>query len=92
LRIPLVINFFATAEHIHALSSPQLQNVVDAVMFEPGAWHPPKDKVMPIDIIMRRGVGMRVCVCGDIRLVFDIYSYSLYGQVVSCHAIGLIVQ
>ena len=52
LRIPLVLNFFACSEHIHALSQVKLQNVLDAIMFEPGAWHPPKDKKIPACILV----------------------------------------
>lgn len=36
LRIPLVISLFATEDRIHSLRSEQLQEVLDAVMFEPG--------------------------------------------------------
>ena len=36
LRIPLVLSFFATNDRAHALTSPQLQQMLDAVMFEPG--------------------------------------------------------
>lgn len=52
LRIPLVLNFFACSEHIHALSQITLQNVLDAIMFEPGAWHPPKEKKIPASILI----------------------------------------
>lgn len=54
LRIPLVLNFFATSEHIHALSQTKLQEVLDAIMFEPGAWHPPKEKKAPASITICR--------------------------------------
>jgi hypothetical protein len=52
LRIPLVLNFFACSEHIHSLSQLKLQNVLDAIMFEPGAWHPPKEKKIPANILI----------------------------------------
>ena len=40
IRIPLVINFFASAENINALSHPDMQRLIDSVMFEPGLWQP----------------------------------------------------
>uniref|UniRef100_A0A7S1J653 ubiquitinyl hydrolase 1 n=1 Tax=Eutreptiella gymnastica TaxID=73025 RepID=A0A7S1J653_9EUGL len=36
IRLPLVLAFFATADRIHTLRNPQLQDVLDAVLFEPG--------------------------------------------------------
>ncbi len=36
LRIPLVLSFFASQEHIVALLSPTVQALLDAVLFEPG--------------------------------------------------------
>ena len=38
LRIPLILNFFASPEHIHALGQERLQTVVDGALFEPGLW------------------------------------------------------
>lgn len=38
LRIPLILNFFATPEHIHALGVERLQTVIDGALFEPGLW------------------------------------------------------
>lgn len=38
LRIPLVLQFFACQEHIAALACEQLQEVLDACLFEPGQW------------------------------------------------------
>lgn len=38
LRIPLVLQFFACQEHIAALGCEQLQEVLDACLFEPGQW------------------------------------------------------
>ena len=35
MRIPLVLQFFSTPEHVNALAVPQLRNVLDAVLFEP---------------------------------------------------------
>ena len=40
LRIPLVITFFSGAEHIRALKHPQMQEVLDSCLFEPGDWQP----------------------------------------------------
>lgn len=40
IRIPLVINFFASPENINALSHPDMQRLLDSVMFEPGLWQP----------------------------------------------------
>ena len=36
LRIPLVVAFFASDDRIHSLQSRQLQNLLDAVLLEPG--------------------------------------------------------
>ena len=36
LRIPLVIQFFATEDRIHSLKSPELRELLDSVLFEPG--------------------------------------------------------
>jgi hypothetical protein len=47
LRIPLLLNFFADASRTSALSSPELQHMLDAVLFEPGEWQPPVAKTMP---------------------------------------------
>eukprot|EP01012_Entosiphon_sulcatum_P009332 TRINITY_DN1521_c0_g2_i1.p1 TRINITY_DN1521_c0_g2~~TRINITY_DN1521_c0_g2_i1.p1 ORF type:complete len:4962 (-),score=1074.52 TRINITY_DN1521_c0_g2_i1:73-14958(-) len=35
LRVPLVLGFFASADRVHTLRSQQLQDVLDAVLFEP---------------------------------------------------------
>lgn len=40
LRIPLVLSFFCGAEHIRALKNPQMQEVLDSCLFEPGDWQP----------------------------------------------------
>lgn len=50
LRIPLVLHFFSNHDHIKALSMYELQCVVDSVVFEPGMYHPPKEKVLPTTI------------------------------------------
>ena len=38
LRIPLVLGFFTDRERILFLTEKQLQDVLDAVLFEPGGW------------------------------------------------------
>jgi hypothetical protein len=50
LRIPLVLNFFSNPEHIGALSSLDVQSLIDSVVFEPGLWHPPVKKVIPVSV------------------------------------------
>ena len=40
LRIPLVMQFFSDQMRITALASDELQGVLDACLFEPGAWQP----------------------------------------------------
>jgi hypothetical protein len=47
-----VLNFFAFSEHIHSLSQLKLHNVLDAIMFEPAAWHTPKEKKIPANILI----------------------------------------
>ena len=36
LRIPLVLSLFATEDRLHSLRSPELQALLDSVLFEPG--------------------------------------------------------
>ena len=36
LRLPLVLNFFATDDRIHKLAMPKLRDILDSVLFEPG--------------------------------------------------------
>ena len=36
LRLPLVLNFFATDDRVHKLSLPKLRDILDSVVFEPG--------------------------------------------------------
>ncbi|CAJ1373459.1 unnamed protein product [Effrenium voratum] len=38
LRIPLLLSFFTDRQRVSALREPQLQVVLDAVLFEPGPW------------------------------------------------------
>ncbi len=47
LRVPLLVRFFAQTSHTAALSNPQLQEVLDAALFEPGRWQPNTPKEMP---------------------------------------------
>merc|ERR1711871_938964 len=47
LRIPLVLQFFAMQEHTPALGEPELQNVIDCCLFEPGVWREPGDVRCP---------------------------------------------
>lgn len=41
IRIPLVVSFFATRDRQTYLFNPQLQGLIRAVLFEPGAWVEP---------------------------------------------------
>ena len=36
LRLPLVLNFFATDDRVHKLALPRLRDILDSVVFEPG--------------------------------------------------------
>lgn len=47
LRIPLVMRFFADKSRIQALGELQIQEIVDACLFEPGPWHKDKDRKLP---------------------------------------------
>ena len=47
LRVPLLVRFFAQTSHTAALSNPQLQEILDAALFEPGRWQPNTPKEMP---------------------------------------------
>jgi len=47
IRIPLVLTFFGTEDRIHALRNPQLQMVLDSVLFEPGRYLPAGCKEVP---------------------------------------------
>ena len=40
VRVPLLLQLFADATRVRALGSPELRDVVDACLFEPGAWQP----------------------------------------------------
>ena len=47
LRVPLLLRFFSTSAHVHALGSPKLQAALDAALFEPGLWQPEAVKSPP---------------------------------------------
>jgi hypothetical protein len=47
LRIPLVLKFFATQEMTSALSCPELMEMLDGVVFEPGEWQASEAKAVP---------------------------------------------
>ena len=40
LRVPLLLSLFADATRVRALGSPELRDVLDACLFEPGPWQP----------------------------------------------------
>lgn len=42
LRIPLVLRLLSDESRVRALASPELQGVLDSVLFEPGQWRPPR--------------------------------------------------
>ena len=47
LRVPLLMRFFAQPAHTQALAQVELQEVLDAALFEPGGWQPNAPKPMP---------------------------------------------
>ena len=47
LRVPLLMRFFAQPAHTQALAQVELQEVLDAALFEPGGWQPDAPKPMP---------------------------------------------
>jgi len=48
LRIPLVLKFFATQEMTSALACPELMEMLDGVIFEPGEWQATEAKSVPV--------------------------------------------
>ena len=50
LRIPLIISLFSTEDRIHSLRSEELQNVLDAVLFEPGIHLPCQAGAVPSEV------------------------------------------
>jgi len=43
MRIPLVLGFFSTPERVRALQVPELRDLLESVVFEPGRWISPKN-------------------------------------------------
>jgi hypothetical protein len=50
LRIPLMLNFFATEGRLTSLASPKLRAVLDGVLFEPGHWRSNRQLDVPDEI------------------------------------------
>ncbi len=50
IRIPLVLNFFASQDNIPALGLLEIQSILDSVLFEPGLWHPNRPKTVPSNV------------------------------------------
>ena len=53
LRVPLLLLFFADSARTPCLAQRQLQQVLDAALFEPGEWQPDQAK----QVRGRLGVG-----------------------------------
>jgi len=47
LRIPLVLQFFATQVRVKALHSKRLRDIVDGTLFEPATWQATEQKAVP---------------------------------------------
>lgn len=50
LRVPLVLSLFATEDRIHSLRSEELQEVLEAVLFEPGKYLPSDEDKIPAEV------------------------------------------
>ena len=50
LRIPLLLTFFADPQRIGALAHPKIQALLEAALFEPGAWQPTAVRPLPTHI------------------------------------------
>jgi hypothetical protein len=50
IRVPLVLRFFAVPERVTALGCPKLRQVLDDVLFEPGAWQSSDNNAPPATI------------------------------------------
>jgi len=50
LRIPLLLTFFADPQRIGALAHPKIQALLEAALFEPGAWQPAAVRPLPTHI------------------------------------------
>lgn len=51
IRTPLILRFFSDHARLRALSSPELRDVLDACLFEPGLWCPPTGTDAPSSAI-----------------------------------------
>ena len=47
IRTPLILRFFSDHARLRALASPELRDVLDACLFEPGLWRPPTSIGLP---------------------------------------------
>lgn len=47
LRVPLMLKFFSDQIRLSSLALPELQEVMDACLFEPGQWHPDDPRTVP---------------------------------------------
>ena len=50
LRIPLMLNFFSNEARLRSLRNKELQEVLDAALFEPGLWQEEEVKIVPDQI------------------------------------------
>jgi hypothetical protein len=50
LRIPLLLNFFSNEKRLKSLRSFEMQQVLDAALFEPGRWQEEYEKAAPTQI------------------------------------------
>ena len=56
IRVPLLLNFFSNEKRLKSLRLVELQEVVDAALFEPGRWQELADAdLLPIDVIPAPG-------------------------------------
>jgi thiol-disulfide isomerase/thioredoxin len=51
VRVPLVLNFFASTDRVTYLFNPGLQGLLRAVLFETGAWCDERDRSRTIDMV-----------------------------------------
>jgi hypothetical protein len=63
LRIPMLVDFLREDARLRALESPELQAVVDACLFEPGAWRPCVAQPLP-ETIPSADPALRATPCG----------------------------
>lgn len=50
MRIPLLLKFFSTDNHLKALRTFKIQEVLDAALFEPGQWQEKYEKFCPTEV------------------------------------------